>query len=182
MTFSNEMYIPSCYPSTKRLPLAIYYLLYMWHHRDFVLSQSGPNLSHITSWQPILTITSTSYWSHTHRPQCLLTIPHNFMSFFTLANSISSRQSIQSSRSNSDVPSSVEPSPTLSGPHSYFLLWAPTGPCPHFIREQHLFLRVIPPVNLEQGICHVQWRIASVLSWRVLHRYAIHSTIQWINE
>lgn len=101
---------------------------------------------------------------HTHRPQCLLTIPHLFMSFFTLANNISSMQSIHSSRSISDVPSSVEPSPTLSGPHSYFLLRAPTGPCLHFIREHHLFPGVIPPVNLEQGICHVHWRIDSILS------------------
>lgn len=119
--------------------------------------------------------------THTDLNACWLF--HTFSClFFTLANNISSMQSIHSSRSISDVPSSVEPSPTLSGPHSYFLLRAPTGPCLHFIREHHLFPGVIPPVNLEQGICHVHWRIDSILSWWVLRRYAIHSTIQWINE
>lgn len=119
------------------------------------------NFSCLTFWQPILTITSTPYWSHT-QPSMLLTILHQSKPFFTLAHNISSMQSIHSSRFSSDVPSSVEPSPTLSGPDRCFPLWAPTRTCPHLIREQDLFPQMIPAVTLEQGICHVHRRTASV--------------------
>lgn len=162
-----------CWPSLTSSIYAIPLTL-VFHNLVPIFPKSPPDSSSSLSPPPLI--------GHTHRPQCLLTIPHHFMSFFTLANNISFMQSIHSSRSSSDVPSSVELSPTLSGPHSYFLFWAPTGPCPHLIREHHLFPGVIPPVNLEQGICHVHWRTASVL-WRwVLHRYAIHSASQWINS
>lgn len=104
---------------------------------DFSLLQPNPHQSFPRHLPEPIRSNTPSLLSHTdlsaprlfHTTSCL---------FFTFTHNISSLQSIRLSRSSSNVPSSVEPSPTFSGPVDRSLLCAPTVCCPHLHERARL--------------------------------------------
>lgn len=130
---------------------------------DFSLLQSNPHQSFPRHLPEPIRSNTPSLLSHTdlsaprlfHTTSCL---------FFTFTHNISSLQSIRLSRSSSNVPSSVEPSPTFSGPVDRSCSVLPQCVVHTSMREQDLFPCVIPAVTWEWGIRHVPQRTANACS------------------